>query len=335
MNVNDFIKDLKESLTDDDIDNIMLSLGARKRGNRFTSICHNKPECACNYNLAYIGDANFFCHSECGHGDIVEVVRRARRTNGENDKLFPTLKYICNTIGREFTLDDNNVKDDRYNWAFLKRYLNKEKSSTELQLYDESILECFDKVVYKDWEDEYITADLQDKYNIRYYPTKEQIIIPIYNYAGLVGIRVRNLVPESIEEYGKYRPLELLDGTTFKFPTGETLFGIDNIYQTDEVILVESEKAVMQLEGYGYKGVAMFGKNFTNTHLKLLLKAGVSRIVIGLDSDASDNDINKIVNKCKPFLECYVIKNDLGEKTSPTDKGKQIFEELYETKTKI
>lgn len=337
-NLNEYIRNLKESLTEDDMISIFDNMGVpyRRSGDtiRFKTCCHNENLSEAGYNLSLNIDGNFTCFSGCNCCmDVVEVVRRTRRVRGQDARLFPTLKQICTSVGVEFDYGKDSEPTDFYNWSGLKRYLKRNSNKDPLPQYDESILECFPKIVYEPWCDEYITPETQEKFGIRYYERLQQIIIPVWNYVGLCGIRVRNLLPEIVEEFGKYRPLELLSGTSYKFSSSLTLFNIDNLYDTDEAIIVESEKACMQLDSYGFtNGVGLFGKNFTEYHLKLLLKAGINKVVIALDADADENDIKKIVDRCKPFMQVFVIQNDLGEKFSPTDKGYDTWIRLYEKK---
>ena len=90
-----------------------------------------------------------------------------------------------------------------------------------------------------------------EKFNIRWYPYKQQIVIPCYNHLGqLVGTRVRNMNEQVIEEgIPRYMPLFFLNGDDMKFPTNSILFGE---YQNEAEIrkqrccyLCESEKSYL------------------------------------------------------------------------------------------
>ena len=94
----------------------------------------------------------------------------------------------------------------------------------------------------------------------------------------MVGLRCRHWREDEIE-MGKYRPLQLLDGTIYKFNSNDILFGMNyNRFAIEEaktVWLVESEKAVMKLDTYyGEKSCAlgMFGKNLGLKRRNQILK---------------------------------------------------------------
>lgn len=333
MNINEYIQGLKNRITQDDICRILDDLEVPyHNGNGFIrakTCCHNLDLNGAGYNLS-IKDNYCTCFSCCGNFDIIELLRKTRRIRGEDSRLVPTLKYLCRMLGVEFNMDEG--ESNIYSWNYLMKYKSK-NNRVDLKIYDEGVLDGFEPIIYEPWLDEHISEETQAKFNIRWYNRTSQIVIPIYNLDGLVGIRVRNLVPEKIDEFGKYRPLELLDGSMFNFPSGEVLFNYDNLYDTNEAIIVESEKACLQLDSYGYKGVGLFGKNFSDSQLKLLLKSGISDVTIALDSDVSDEDIMKIANKCKPFLNVYIVGR-LEGKLSPSDLGKDVWEKLYRERKK-
>jgi hypothetical protein len=134
---------------------------------------------------------------------------------------FKCLKYICERLSIPFNFKDN-VERDRtniYNWkAQLSKYLKNSNIEIEEKIYDKSVLNYFDKTYRQEWIDFGISIETMEKYGIRWYDYKQQIVIPCYNKNGdLIGIRGRNMNP-NVDV--KYIPISLIDSTEFAFLQG-------------------------------------------------------------------------------------------------------------------
>ena len=130
------------------------------------------------------------------------------------------------------------------------------------------MLDCFVKTYPQEWLSDGITEQAMDKFNISYSISQNKIIIPHYDIDGrLVGIRGRALNDWEIENVGKYTPIKI-EQTWYKHPLSMNLYGLnitkDNIRAHSICFLFESEKAVMQMEGFQYPNcsAAVCGSNF-------------------------------------------------------------------------
>ncbi len=285
---------LYERMTLDDYEVIMRRLGANKRGDRYTSICHNIG--GGGYNLAFNSETrSFYCFSECCCSySLLSLVKKRRELLGESCSTYQSLRWICNELGIDFNFKEEvkQVNTNIYKWQnSLLKYTKNKNKNIELRVYNKKILNYFPKIYHTDWIDYGISEEVLDKYNIGWYNYKQQITIPCYRQNGdLIGIRVRNMNPE-IDI--KYIPLQLLDGTEFNFPTNEVFYGENfnwtNVQRTKSVILVESEKTVMKYESwYGAKNnicLGLYGSVLSNTKLKKLLSWNCETFYICLDSD--------------------------------------------------
>lgn len=350
-NLNDFIHTLLyETMTDDDYYYIMSELGVLHRGTRFTTICHSGD----GYNLSFDKESkSFFCFSECQCSySILSLVKKVK-----GYKTIQALQYICRILNIPFNIKAEVQKSNtnKYNWKGLLKYVNKGKDYVELKHFDKDIIDCFPKIYHQDWLNYGISEETMNMYNIRWYELRQEIVIPVYDEEGnLVGIRVRNMDEENDR---KYMPLELLDGTSYKFPTNEIFYGINynkaEIMKTRTVILVEAEKSVLKARDWlGNKNntLAIFGSNLGKERVKQLVEMGVETVIIGIDSDfyeVGDEDyvkfeekIMKMYNMLKPyFKEIYVIYNNLGFKDcykfSPYDYTREQYEMLMKNKELI
>ena len=221
---------------------------------------------------------------------------------------------------------------------------------------------------------------LQYKYN-KYYSKKEQrmveekqIVIPVFDYKGrMIGADVRNFG----YDYNncKYRPYqEFINGKSevYKIRKSENLFGIfqnkEIIERTKEVMICESQKAVMQATTYGYRNtLGLCGSNLSYYQIHMLNNIGVKKIILALDREFDTNkqtyigedgiqhksylgymyDICQMSDKIKkiiPDAEIYLMQDLKGNykkgaylnyKDAPTDRNKEVFWHLYKIKKPI
>ena len=351
---------LYERMTLDDYEIIMRRLGANKRGDRYTTICHN--EFGGGYNLAFIPSTRiFYCHSECCCSySLLSLIKQRRELLGLPCSTYQSLKWLCNELGVEFNFKEEvkQVNTNIYKWQNTLLKYTKNKSTAVNQVYDKSVLNYLDPCYYEPWLNEGMTKETLDKFNIRWYNYHQQVVIPIFDDNGdFVGTHCRNTNPELVESGFKYDHLRLLDGTEYKFQMGLVLFGLNmnkaDIERTGTAILFESPKSVMIMDGfYDYNiSVGMFGMNLQRTKLKLLLKYGVSKFVIALDRQYQNvmidgeytkefikyrEKVDRIIDMVKPYAQeiSVVWDNDedrlLDYKDAPIDKGKKVWEQLYE-----
>ena len=73
----------------------------------------------------------------------------------------------------------------------------------------------------------------------------------------------------------------------------------------------------------------------------ILIKLGISNVVIAWDNDVTVKHIRAEVKELKRFVNVYMIQDTkklLGEpeeKVSPPDKGRAVWEQLYNNKVRI
>lgn len=349
---NEFINEvLYEKLTTQDYHNIMRKLGANYNGSRFNTICHNVD--GGKYNLAFNEEDKYFtCFSECGCSySLLSLVKKRRELIGEPCSTYRSMKWICEQCGIDFNFKEEikEVNNNIYNWQNLLRY-TKEHKCSENKIYSNSILSELEDCCYTPWIKEGITEEIQEKYQIKWYNRTQQVVIPVRNINGdLVGMHSRNTNPDLIADGMKYIPLRMLNGDEYKFQMGLELFGLNynkvNIEKAKQVILLESPKSVMQADSFSIPNicVGMFGMNFSLQKLKLLLGLGVDKFYIALDKQyeevgnteykAWEKKVNKIVDMVRPYANEISVIWDKGKlldyKDSPTDKGEDIFIQLW------
>lgn len=370
-------EDIKKLLTVQDLINITLYLGAeiKSQNNKeiiFTSICHHKD--ANNHKpklYFYISTKSFYCYSCSNSFDIFSLVQTRKELLGEKCSFIQSLKYVCDFCGIDTgDINDDIKNDNRCDWqSCLNKYTRYKSNPKENKIYDKSILDNLEDKYHIDWINEGISIETQQKFGIKWYNYRQQIVIPTFDDVGnFIGAHCRNLLPEAIEQGYKYMPFSSLS-FDYNFNTGNILYGLnvnkENIRYTKTAILFEAPKSVMMLEDITdmNNSVALFGMNMQKVKRDLLMKYDCEHYIIALDRqydkqykdgnfcDENGNKIKvktdeyaryiktikKIVKLLKPYgIVDVIIDSDenrkLPYKASPVDCSKEIWEYLYKNK---
>lgn len=236
-----------------------------------------------------------------------------------------------------------NLPDDSYTpplkiVQFMKRYIGHKtlKKDCFHEPLPESVLRKYSNKPIKMWENEGISLEKCAEFGILYDPYEDSAIIPIRDAEGrLINISRRTLDPN-------YKQLGI-PKYIYKYPMGTTDFfyawykSKDEIQSKKEVIVVEGAKSVIKLYEYGYRNsVAALTSHLNEAQAKILAKTGCS-VVIAFDKDVQpykDQYIRWLTRLCPIY---YTLDREglLGEKDSPVDKGKEVWEKLYETKIRV
>ena len=345
-------KEILNIITDEDIINIMDSIGSKtfkkvNDGFLFQTICHN-GEGFGKLKLHYHSETKtFFCYTNCGNiGNIYNLIMEVKQCGFKE-----AYNLVCEILGINNTYEvlRYGFKEELTDNSFIEKFKPKPKEKVEvLKIRDKNVLKCFWNIYHKSWIEENIAPWVMELFNIKFDLINNAIIIPHYDINNnLIGIRARNLNKEDIEEGRKYTPI-FHNGELFNYPTGLNLFGInvtkEAIKKYKTVIVGESEKFVMQhLSIYKENSVAvgLNGSSLSEYQVEILKELGVENIILALDKEFTNKEeanlyalkIKKsIVSKLYPYFRVEIIwdnENLINHKDSPMDKGREIFEKLY------
>ena len=345
---------VKEALSLEDVFDIFESLGAEPEMHdgyiTALTICHGGD----SHKLYYFDNTQLCrCFTHCGNFDIFELIQKVKDLD-----LNAAIYYVVNFFNLQYKLeevDDSTIQED---WKIMRRWqelsaikINHDKVT--LPEIDKQILRYYPQPRILNWEKEHIPKEVCDFMDIHFDPVNGAILIPHTDENNrLIGIRERTLVQEN-EKYGKYRPWRNC-GKTYGHPLAFNLYGYyqakDNIKNMGVAIVVESEKATMQIINYlGLSNdiaVAVCGSNISKYQFQMLLDAGAKEICIAFDSDykeVGDDDWRKCVErlqklhaKYSPYANISFMfdteGNKLGYKQSPSDCGEEIFMELWKNR---
>ena len=354
------IKALKHSLSQADYKLVEDALGLRRFGDTPTqTIFYNadahKDTALQKPKLYGYKDTHVYMSYTRGVAlDIFGLIQAVKTTSGEQCSFIDAVNFLLKATGKsQASYRQSDKPSNTYDWEDnLGKFLRIKRGESSLKIYDRIILDQLECCPCQQWIDEGISTDTQEKFHIGWYPRLDATTIPVFdNEGGLVGLRCRHWREDEIE-MGKYRPLQLLDGTIYKFNSNDILFGMNyNRFAIEEaktVWLVESEKAVMKLDTYyGEKSCAlgMFGKNLGLKRRNQILKLGVNKVIYVPDNDwiskgdeefkTWQDEVVKFSEQFKSYAEVEIVWDNLGllgEKDNATDKDKETWEKLYETR---
>lgn len=361
-------KAILNALTEADIIKICLDLGSEsyhksKDALVFQTIDHNVTDGS--YKLYYYHKAKgnypakiFHVYTTGESFGVIELVIRAKSIRGETYSWIQALEYIATVTGHLITSNNNTQKTESKvisDFSFINLYKQANVEKEELKLYNEHLLELFCYLPHTEFLKDHISKETMETFEIGYYGLTNQITIPHRDIDNrLIGIRARNLEQTLLDAGMKYVPMQI-ENQWLKHPLGRNLYGInvnrEAISKAKRVILFEAEKSVMQCHTYWGENdisVAVCGSNLSDEQIELIRKLGVSEIVFALDKEFKTNNSakeasyrNKLYKKVRPYITQFEWSfiwdkwDKLGEKDSPTDKGKEVFEFLFHNRVPI
>lgn len=331
----------------DEIKKVLKHLGAedfieRRDYLETNTICHNKS--GGSLKLCYFFDSGYFhCYTECGRNySIFDLVIENQKLYNKNLNFIEAKNLIEKIVGSKINDYEKNENSSMLEIPTIKRILK----PTILKEYNKELLKYFSYNNILEWEQEGITKEVLNKFNIGFYHPENQITIPHFDVNGrLIGIRVRNLEEDA---YAKYCPLNIGD-IQYNHPLRMNLYGLnenlEDIKRTGTVLIFEGEKSVLKMGSFFdfNNSVATCNNQIGEIQLYLLLNIPeLKEIVICFDKDYEIKDYKKEeklfdkykkeVKKANKFIKTSMIwdfYNELDYKNSPIDKGGDIFKELY------
>jgi hypothetical protein len=212
--------------------------------------------------------------------------------------------------------------------------LSCKSNEIKLKIYDDNVLNQYVKHTNLKFLHDGISLKAQKFWDIRFSVMDNRIIIPIRNeYSELVGAKGR-LNGDPVDEEPKYM-------YTIPVAMSQVLYGYSENYQYlygNDIIIVESEKSVMQAWDFGVRNIVALGSNsLSEKQTKLLLQLQPKRIIIAMDEGLSFEQTQRNADIIKDFSSIFTPEIwywdsdqdlDILPKSSPTDMGKEKFDEI-------
>lgn len=259
------------------------------------------------------------------HGDIFTAISIKGGFN-----VGGSISWLCNKLGMENCGSVDKVERIPKSELF-GGLLGRIGELEGKRIYNNMEVDKFSQITSIELLNDGIDIYTQDVFDIRYDEDTDRIIYLWKDDDGnVVGCNAR----ANYDDYGNYKFLSLL-----KFNKGEFLFGLSEnkgtISNTSLAVIFESEKSVMQAYSFGmYNSVAVGCSSITKAQVNLLVKNGVSNVILGFDEDkdlAHNVNVAHQIKEWCPSINVSVIHDSenkvlaKGSKSSPTDMGKDIF----------
>ncbi len=304
-----------------------------RRGNLWVFHCNNNSDSTSS--LVVNPEKNFYKCFSCGSG--TNALSYLIKEQGMS--FYQACKKICDYTGTH----DIDIREKSETLKFFK-HLNKKPSAATrkperiYQNYED--YDKFSKEPSQMWINEGISAEVQKIYDIRTQPERNRILYPIYDKDGrYICSKARStLSKEVLDKLGipKYKYIgspgycDYFVGMKIAKP---------EIERTGEIIIFEGIKSCMLAYQYGFKNAVSAETCCLNKfQIDLLLKMYVKRVVIAFDQDKSKRDMIKNTSILQRFTNIYVVidrKHLLHPKDSPVDRGKEVWEILYNDKESV
>lgn len=345
---------LKDNLTLSDIETVLKYYNAdffyNHQGDiQCQTVCHNHhPEHGSHKLYYYPESATFHCYTQCAENfdiyDLIININKARGNEIDFHEAYLTLASILNVntnsrVKRKigFGEEESQLISD---WDWIANLQGKKEVNLEIDLIDSNILDHFDFEEWypKEWLNEGISIETMEKYGIKFYPERNQTIIPHCDIENnLLGIRVRNWRRET-DKVPKYAPL-WHNGKMYNHPLGYHLYSIyeskEAIQKKKTAILVESEKSCMKAHTYFGENscvVGMSGSSLNSHQADMLLELGIETIVISVDRDYKKNPDEMFKQKVKNIARHFL--NKVNIKVVVDTRGVMEYQECLFDKDK-
>lgn len=256
-----------------------------------------------------------------------------------NGLTFPeALKWTCNALGLDYYSEHKDLPESLQILRMLTEMSSnsEEEDRTPLKPISEKILDYYIPYGNLMFVKDNIPIYIQEEFGIGYCPYSNYITIPIYDeLSTLVGIKGRYL-GEPDEYHTKYLYLEKVNKSRVLYGYAQNK---DYIKGSSKLFIVESEKAVMQLAGLGYRNVVSTGgKTISKYQVEMIIRTGCSPI-FAFDKDVTEEELTNIANMFLDGISVYSIidkENILSEKESPSDDPdkwmKLVTNHIYQLK---
>lgn len=254
---------------------------------------------------------------KCSSKEAIETLKKYAGFDGEF--TAPREKMVATMTCKRFKQPKSNRKEPASTVLpndYMERY---EKRDDKLAV----------------WEQEGISRESLDKFQVYYDSFSDRLVYPIRNIEGkIVNIGGRTLDPLWKEK--KQRKYTYFH----QWGSMNTIYGIaeniEAIIQKREVILFEGCKSVLLADSWGIHNTgALLTSHVSANQLKILARLGC-RIVFALDKDVRIRDDHNI-GRLKQYVNVEYLwdrEDLLGEKDAPVDKGFEVFQRLYNQRLK-
>lgn len=250
--------------------------------------------------------------------------------------FIDAVKLLHAIIGIEYTYETKRATNVcvQFAQAFINVLCGKKGlSDHEVAYIDETTLEDYSPILHIDWIRQGIIERTRKKFGLAFSYRKNRVIIPLRHWktGKLLGTNSRTVLKDyqrlGIKKY-------------FITPTYQKTLNLYGLYENMEdikkanyVVVYEAEKSVLRRDSLrDPTGVAIQGHSMSMDQVGILIGLGVEEIIIAMDKDVPEDEVWYMCDKFYGVRKVSYIwdqYNLLGEKDSPADAPRSIFDVLF------
>ena len=288
------------------------------------------------------------CAFECGSNPTAIVIKLQNNDNlfvkdyGRNVS-YDLITYLVKVKGVSYKDVLNIIKNEiginsLYNYkkrvglfGGLFDGIKRRNDEPEIKIYPEEILEEYENIQNLRWLRDGISLEVQRKWNVRYDVVSQRIVFPIRTPTGEI-MAIKGRANFELSEYEpKYLCLE-------QGLMSQTLFGYyenyNSLYEGD-ILIFESEKSILILDGWGYHNAVALGSNSLDpAQAKLIMSLNPRSVTFLLDNSLPLENTKRDVEILKSFCTMKTLdikfwnweyNLDLDDKCAACDGTKEEF----------
>lgn len=273
----------------------------------------------------------FYCFS-CGvSGNIISWLRIF-----EDYTFDDAVERVAELAGVDMSL--LQTSDSILFYKALRKSRKMANEAIDREILPYSYYEQFSNEFPKEWIDEGIPEDTMRKYEVRIDHKSNRIVYPVYDKDfHLIGAkgrtRFKNFKQLKIMKYMNYKKLQTVD-----FFAGMKQ-AADSIEKTKKIIIFEGIKSVMKADSWGYHNcISSETSKINEAQLRLLIRLGVKEVVFAYDSDVDIDKIRECTRMLQRFTNVFATYDRhhlLGEKESPVDRGRDVWDRLFDERVRL
>lgn len=304
----------------------------KRNGSNYFAICPFHKEKT--PSLAIDEDENYFYCFGCGkHGNIYTWIQLT-----EGLSFSDAVEKVANLTGtdKDEYLEPESMSVYRQLARMSAPKHEPDTGVRKILDYDRDYVSKYSDILPQEWIDEGIPAEILRKYEIRIDESSNRIVYPVYDAEyRLIGVKGRtrfvNYKDLKLAKYMNYYKIGAVD-----YFTGMKQVDAE-IRRTRSMIIVEGLKSVMKLASWGYTAVAAETSTLSEKQVELIVKMGLREVTIAFDQDVPLSKIRGCTEMLRLYTNVFVVvdKGQLEAKDSPCDKGKDVWDKLYERRVRL
>jgi DNA primase len=265
----------------------------------------------------------WFCHTECGGGDMFTLVQRMDKCS------FPqAVSHVASILGIDIT--DMSIAERRgAHEKEIRSFINTMKRMKKNPLHAPFTLGVESKRVtkYRAFKEEtlahfdlrYIKELSATSKNGKPFKVVERLCVPISQHGTIIGYSLRKTKEDFLPKW-------------IHIPAGinasETLYNMDRYAGQEQIVVVEGMFDVWAYHEIGVFAVCTYGAHLSTHQYKLLLRSGATTIVLSYDGDKAGREA---ANKAHAALrgKVRVLEVPLLEGEDPEKIERSVLHERF------